>query len=446
MELISQIPLVGDALSFIIPFLVVLSVVVFVHEYGHYIVGRWCGIGAEVFSIGFGKTLVSWTDKRGTRWQIAALPLGGFVKFVGDMDPASVGQADETGMTEAERRASFHNAALWKRALTVAAGPVFNFILSILIFAALAYAQGAPTDRPIVGEVRDTAPADLGLEQGDEILTVDGVTVETWSDVQRTLRPTDGIPTPVTLRRDGDILDVMVNFQVPARIDHVEPGYPAARAGILPGDILVRIAEHRIDSFRDVETAMTEIPLNQEIDVVVSRNGEDLSFTFTPNVVTRTHPVTFEEAELATMGVRGHSAIGVAHEWIGPGTAMLAGVLQTYRVIDGTATVISDMLFQGADTSQLGGPIRIAEISGDTAERGVPQFLSLIALLSTSIGILNLLPIPVLDGGHLLFYSFEAIRGRPLNAAWMQVGTVIGLSLVLSLMVFATYNDIARLF
>ena len=446
MELLAEIPLIGNVLTVVIPFLIVLSVVVFVHEYGHYIVGRWCGIGAEVFSIGFGKRLFSWVDSRGTRWQVAALPLGGYVKFVGDLDPASAGRGDDSGLTDFERQAAFHNAALWKRTLTVAAGPVFNFLLSILIFAALVLAIGKPTDQPVIAEISEDAPENIGFQEGDRVVMVDGKPTESFGDVLDHLRRSDAALVPAVVEREGRRIEIMAAHVNPPRIGSVSPGMAAARAGLVPGDLITEIDGKAVHSFYDLQMATTRIEPGEEITVEVRRGGEELQFTFTPEIVERAHPETGETVPLPTFGIRAASAggIGPPREGVGPGEALMGGALQTWQIISGTVTFVGDMIFANADTSQLGGPIRIAEISGDKAEEGVESLIWLIATLSTSIGLINLFPIPVLDGGHLMFYAVEAVRGRPLGENWLQVGNAIGLALVLSLMVFATYNDLAR--
>ncbi len=187
MELLAQIPLIGSALKFVLPFLVVLSIVVFVHEFGHYIVGRWCGIKAEVFSVGFGKPLWGWTDRRGTRWQVAVLPLGGYVRFVGDMDPASAGSVEDDELTPEERKSAFHNASLLARTLTVLAGPFTNFLLSVMIFGGILLAVGQPSNEPVIGPMSPEAVRDVGLEPGDRVLSIDGIEVENFSDIIITL-------------------------------------------------------------------------------------------------------------------------------------------------------------------------------------------------------------------------------------------------------------------
>jgi regulator of sigma E protease len=420
---------------------------VFVHEYGHYIVGRICGIQAEVFSIGFGKPLLRWIDRRGTCWQIAAVPLGGYVRFVGDMDPASAGRMSDDDLSPEEQRAAFHNASVARRTATVAAGPVANFLLSIVIFAGLMMSVGKASNEPVVGAVSSEASAEIGLMAGDRVLSVAGSPVVAFGEIINKLAPTNGAPTPVRVMRDGHERDVTVSFHLPAQIVEVIPGMPAARAGMQAGDVIVSIDGEPVGSYRELQIMTAKKPIGAEIDVVVLRGETPLSFRFVPEPQERQHPESDEVIKLPTMGVRGSLFAGIEPERLPlpVGDALVGGVDQTWRIITGTLIYVGDMLFRGADTSQLGGPIRIAEVSGDAAEQGFSSLIWLIAVISTSIGLINLFPIPVLDGGHLMFYALEILRGRPVGETWMKIGTMIGLSLVILLMVFATYNDLVRL-
>ncbi len=447
MELLANIPVIGGTLSFVVPFLVVLSIVVFVHEYGHYIVGRMCGIQAEVFSIGFGRPLLRWIDRRGTCWQIAAVPLGGYVRFVGDMDPASAGRASDDDLSPEEQRAAFHNASVARRTATVAAGPIANFLLSIVIFAGLMMSVGKASNEPVVGAVSTEASADIGLEAGDRVLSIAGTPVEAFSDIINELAPTNGAPTPARVLRDGSELDVTVRYHLPAQIAEVIPGMPAARAGLQAGDVIVSIDGEPVNSYPELQIITVRKPLGAEIDVVVLRGGTPVSIRFVPEAQQREHPETGEVMMLPTMGIRGSLFAGIEPERVPQpvSEALAGGVDETWRIITGTLVYVGDMLFRGADTSQLGGPIRIAEVSGNAAEQGFSSLIWLIAVISTSIGLINLFPIPVLDGGHLMFYALEILRGRPVGETWMKIGTMIGLSLVILLMVFATYNDLVRL-
>jgi regulator of sigma E protease len=448
MELLAQIPnTIFGALKIGVPFIIVLSIVVFIHEFGHYIVGRWCGIKADVFSIGFGKKLFGWTDRRGTHWQVAVLPLGGFVKFVGDMDPASAGRADEGDLTAEENRVAFHNAGLLRRALTVAAGPFANFLLSVVVFAGLSLSIGQQSNEPVIGGLGHEAAADIGFESGDRVLSIAGRDVESFLTIITILADLDGGLQPAVVERGGDKLQIMVHLRGAPRVTEIRPGKPAARAGLLPGDIILSVDGESINTFRELQIATIDRLPGAEMEVEVERGDERLVYRLVPEMVNRPHPITGEMAMIPTMGV----SLDVLAE-IAPATesmplhlAVNVGVARTWGIISGTLIYLNDMVFMGADRSQLGGPIRIAKISSDAAEQGFSTLIYLIAVLSTSIGLINLFPIPILDGGHLMFYAFELVRGRPVGEMWMKVGTVIGLSMVLLLMVFATYNDLVWL-
>ncbi|HUF87765.1 MAG TPA: RIP metalloprotease RseP [Thermohalobaculum sp.] len=447
MQLLAEIPFVGTVLTVVVPFLIVLGIVVFVHEFGHYIVGRLCGIKAEVFSIGFGKRLWGWTDRRGTHWQVAALPLGGYVRFVGDMDPASAGKGDDAKLSPEDRRAAFHNASLWRRTLTVAAGPLANFLLSVAIFAGILLWAGQGAKEPVIGAVNQEAAAEVGFAAGDRVLAIDGQPVETFVEIINILGKTSGEPTPVTVERDDQVMQITVRYRRAPLIVEVVPGMPAARAGLMPGDVILTIDGTPIGSYRDLQVVLADKPAGAPVELTVERDGRQRTFAVLPEMVDREHPVSGEIAKVPTLGVRGAALAGVEplREPMPVHDALIGGVNETWRIISGTMIYVGDMLFQGADTSQLGGPIRIAEVSGDAAQQGFSSFVWLIAVLSTSIGLINLFPIPILDGGHLMFYVIEFLRGRPVGEAWMRVGTMIGLSLVILLMVFATYNDLLRL-
>jgi len=447
MTLLADIPVIGGTLTVVVPFLIVLGIVVFVHEYGHYIIGRLCGIKAEVFSIGFGKPLWRWTDRRGTRWQVAVLPLGGYVRFLGDMDPASAGKADDSKLAPEERRAAFHNAGLLARTLTVTAGPAANFLLSILIFAGMLLWSGKGSDEPVIGSVNPQAAAEVGFEAGDRVISIDGQPAEEFVDIVNILSKTSGEPTPVTVERDGETMQITVRYRRAPRVLEVVPGMPAARVGIMPGDVITSVDGHPISSYRELQVVTADKPADAPLSITVQRKDEEKTFTLRPEMVEREHPVSGETTKVPTIGIRGAALAGIQplRESMPIHQALIGGVGETWQIISGTLIYIGDMLFKGADTSQLGGPIRIAEVSGDAAQQGFSSFIWLISVLSTSIGLINLFPIPILDGGHLMFYLIEFLRGRPVGEAWMRVGTMIGLSLVILLMVFATYNDLLRL-
>lgn len=446
MSFITEIPLIGTTLGYVVPFLLLLGVVVFVHEYGHYIVGRWCGIGAKTFSVGFGKRLFGWTDKRGTHWQVALLPLGGFVKFVGNMDPAGARDSDED-LTLEERKVAFHNASITARALTVVAGPVANFLLSIVIFAGVALAVGKASDQPLIGSVDEEMRSEIPLQAGDRVLQINGNDVPSWSGMVDQLMDANGAATTLLIERDGVEQNVVISQRLATRIGAVRPRSPAQEAGLQAGDAITAVNGIEVRTFRELQILTAEIPLETEIEVSILRDGEPMVFTLLPTVMVRQHPVTKERVPQPTMGITSERFAGLRATMVSQGLLEAAefGVTETWRIISLTMGFLGDLIFGKADTSQLGGPIGIAQASASQAKAGLTDFVYLIAILSTSIGLLNLFPIPILDGGHLMFYAAEALRGKPLGEKVMNTAMMIGLCLVLLLMGFATYNDLMRL-
>ena len=443
MELIAGIPLVGPVLVWIVPFLVVLSIVVAVHELGHLLVGRWCGIKAEVFSIGFGKVLWARTDRLGTRWQVAALPLGGYVKFLGDMDPASAGKADDGEIAPEDRRHAFHNAALWRRALTVLAGPVANFLLSLVIFFGLGLAGDRPSDEPVIAAIEAERLEDVtGLQPGDRVLSVGGVETATFGEVIDVLSRTNGQPTEVVVERAGETLAVEARYVSPPIVTGLTADGAAIGAGVRPNDRLLAVGGTPVASAREVQLAIAALPRGEPVEFRIRRDGEVTELTFTPKLRERVHPETGELEEIPFLGISMQDT-GVVPAMVpsSVGDAAEYAVLRTWRIIADTVLYIREMLFHGADTSQLSGPIGIAKHSADAASQGGLQFLFFVAFVSTAIGLLNLFPIPVLDGGHLVFYLAEAIRGKPNNETVVRYGTMAGLSLLLLLMVYVTFNN-----
>ena len=442
MSYIAEIPYVG----WVLPFLIVLGVVVFVHEYGHYIVGRWVGIRAEVFSIGFGPELFAWTDRRGMRWRVGALPLGGYVKFAGDMNAASAGmdRAAMARMSAEERAGAFHLASVWRRALTVLAGPMANFLLSILVFAAVAMVAGRELNEPVVGSVRADANADLGLRAGDRVIAVEGVHVETFSELLEELAKVDGVPARALVNRGAGEEEIDILYLRPARVDEVIPGGAAAEAGLKSGDVIEAVDGAPTPNFEALR-AQVEASGGASLTLDVARGEERLALTLTPQMVDLEAPGGGTERR-AMIGVRNASFGGIepVTEAANPVNALLHGVSRTWAIITGTLGYIGGMIAGTADSSQLGGPIQIAKVSGQAAEQGIGTLALMIALISTSIGLINLFPIPVLDGGHLVFYVLEALRGKPLRARWQEIGNGVGFAAIMLLMVFATYNDLLR--
>ncbi len=379
MGLLSDVSAWGSWLvGYLVPFLFVLTIVVFFHELGHFLVARWCGVRILVFSIGFGPELVGFNDRHGTRWKLAAVPLGGYVKFFGDENAASVPDHEAAAaMTPAERRDSFFYKPVWQRAAVVAAGPIANFLLAIFIFAAVFALHGKQTTS--------------------------------------------------------------------ARVDSVQAGSAAAEAGFQPSDVILSIDGRPIESFNDMQRIVSA-SAGQKLEFVVERGGTRQTLHAVP-ALKEVKDNFGNMHRIGLLGISRSMAPGdVKVEKVGPLSAIALGAQETWFVIDRTMSYIGGVVAGRESADQLGGPIRIAQVSGQVATAGFVALMHLAAVLSVSIGLLNLFPIPLLDGGHLLFYAIEAFRGRPLSERAQEVGFRIGLAIVLMLMVFATYNDIAGIF
>lgn len=445
MEYISQIPVFGGFFSYFLAFVTVLGVVVFVHEYGHYLVGRLCGIGAEVFSIGFGPVLWSRTDKRGTKWQIALIPLGGYVKFIGDRNAS--GGTDEEGIQELspdELKRSFQAAALYKRALTVVAGPIANFILSAFIFTGLIMYQGVSDNRPIIGSLVDLPYADHKLLVGDEIISIDGAKVSTFGDVLSKIQSsetTDEISLEV-LRAD-EIISITTPHLFPAVVSGVELLSAAEEAGIKAGDIITSIDGNEIYSFNELLDAVQK-SRDKTVEIVFWRDGEYVSREITPKVREyQNNDGTFVERVMLGVGIT--PAFGPAIQKPSIFSAAAMGGKRVYVVLKSSLSAIKHIIIGNLSPRNLQGPVGIARAAKSAADHSLIMFLSLMAIISTGIGMLNLFPIPMLDGGHLMFYVIEAMRGGPLRSKTIHIAISIGLAMVLLLMVFVTYNDLMRL-
>jgi regulator of sigma E protease len=367
----------GGVVGYLIPFLFVLSLVVFFHELGHFLVARWCGVRILVFSIGFGPEIIGFNDRHGTRWKISAIPLGGFVKFFGDENAASApDSARLASMDASERSQSFVFQSVPKRAAIVVAGPLANFVLAIVIFAAVFMLYGKPT--------------------------------------------------------------------MSARVDSVQPGSAAAAAGFKPGDLVVAIEGHAVNSFSEMQH-LVSTSAGETLTVTVERDGKPLVLKATPAL----KEVKDNFGNVQRIGILGISRSMAPEDLqlhpMSPPQAIVMSVEETWLVIDRTMRYLGGVITGREAANQLGGPIRIAQMSGQVASFGFVPLIQLAAVLSVSIGLLNLFPIPLLDGGHLLFYLIEGVRGRPLSERAQEVGFRIGLAIVLMLMIFAPFNDIIHL-
>jgi regulator of sigma E protease len=366
--------LLSSLWAYLPPFLIVLTALVFVHELGHYWVAQRAGVKVEVFSIGFGRELVGWTDRSGTRWKIGWLPLGGYVRMYGDADEASATAKDPSKMSPEELGQSFHHKPLRWRAAIVAAGPMANFLFAILVFAVLFLVHGRPYTPPVVGSVVEAMPAErAGIQSGDRIVAINGSAIDRFEEIQRV---------------------VLLNLDRPLVVD-------------------------------------------------VMRAGRAVAVTMTPVIVEETDRLG-NRTRLARLGIRSSGEREVEHIRA-PWTAVGHAIEETWSQAWGSLIAIGQMIIGRRTTEDLGGPLRIAKVSGEAAQASWAALIALGATLSISLGLINLFPIPMLDGGHLVFYAFEAIRGRPLGVQAQEYGFRIGLVLVLSLMLFATWQDLVHL-
>jgi regulator of sigma E protease len=350
-------------------FIGVIGPLVFVHEMGHYLAGRWFGVHAEAFSIGFGREIAGFTDRRGTRWKFGWLPLGGYVRFAGDMSPASQPTAEWLALPAAERRRTFQAKPVWQRAIIVAAGPAINFILAILILAGFAYAYGVSRTPPVAADIEPrSAAAAGGLAAGDRVLSVDGRSIVTFDDIANYVR-------------------------------------------LRPGE-RVRVLVDRGGSQRTLDLTIGE---RRERD----RFGNDY--------------------RIGRLGFRSAPPV---REPVSLGEAPLIGVQRTGEIVGMMVDTIAQIITGRRSVEELGGPLRIAQVSGQQLSLGLPEFVGLIALISINLGFINLLPVPMLDGGHLLFYAIEAVRRRPVDPQVLEWAFRGGLAALLALMFFVTVNDL----
>lgn len=446
MEILNLVPSFGNMAWTLAAFVIALSIIVAVHEYGHYIVGRWSGIHAEVFSLGFGPVLLSRVDKRGTRWQFALIPFGGFVKFMGDSDAASGKDgAAMSGLSETERRRTMHGAPLWARSATVAAGPVFNFILTIAIYFAVILYFGIATDRPVVGSVKPLPNNAQTLQAGDQILAVNGVQTPDLESFITTAFALPAAPSvDYTIDRAGATVTLTGPYPYPPLVGSIALESAAQDAGIAEGDVILSIDGQPVSVFSDLVTyvkASKDKPLALEIWRPEGAEGRVFETTLTPRLTTNPLPEGgFEERYLIGLG----GGLIFTHELYTPGPveALKLSVGRTWTLISTTFSGLSHIVTGAISSCNLRGPIGIAKTSSAAAAQGGLTFIMLIAALSTAVGLMNLFPIPVLDGGHLVFHAYEAVTGKPPSEAALKVMMMAGLALLLSLMVFALGNDL----
>ncbi|MDE0057804.1 MAG: RIP metalloprotease RseP [Defluviicoccus sp.] len=359
--------------DYAIPFLIAITVLVFVHEMGHYLVARWCGVRVEVFSVGFGREIWGRTDSRGTRWKLGWIPIGGYVKMFGEMFPPAGDRSAEPGPSAADERVSFHTKPLWRRAAIVFAGPFANFLFAAALMAGIFATIGElSTPSNITAVVEGSAAERAGLKPGDVIRRIDGTEIDRFEQVARIVRMSAGIRLEIEVERDGRLVALVA---VPDEV---------RQEGAAGSQKIGRLG--------------------------VSRSGGGVTV--------------------------------VRHD---PGEAALRGIAETFRIVGEIFRAIGQMLSGARDASDLGGPLRIAQISGDVWQAGLLSMVAFVATLSINLGLINLFPIPLLDGGHLMFYAVEAVTGRPPGERVREYGYRMGIAMLLGLMVFVTWNDLLEL-
>lgn len=446
MDLLATILGMGGVVWTLVFFILAIGIIVFVHEYGHYIVGRWSGIHAEVFSLGFGRVLYTRTDKRGTRWQIAAIPLGGYVKFLGDADAAS-GKDTEAiaGLSAEEKRHTMHGAPLWARAATVAAGPVFNFILAAVVVFGMMMWMGIATEKPVVGKVANLPNSAQGLQAGDEIIGLNGTATPDWETYLKTAgeMPPQAAVTYKVLRT-GVETDVTSTHPLPALIGTVHLKSAAYAAGLQVGDVILEAAGKPVSTFAELPpiveaSAGAAVPLKIWRDD--GKGGQTLEMSITPNRRDLPKP----EGGFETRWLIGlSSSMLFEPELRQPGIIEAAG-LTVQNLWFMATTSLSSLwhVMTGAISScNISGAITMAQVMGQSATQGADYYINMLAMLSLGIGLINLFPIPVLDGGHLVFHAYEAIFRRPPPDAALRALMTIGLALVMTFMAYALFNDL----
>ncbi len=422
-------------------FVIALSVIVFVHEYGHYIVGRWSGIHSEVFSIGFGPVLFSRTDKRGTRWQIAAIPFGGYVKFLGDADASSVRKADISGLSLQERRHTMAGAPLWARSATVAAGPVFNFILTFVLLTGLALALGAPREEPSVGAIRAFPFEGATLQEGDVIRAVEGQETPDWKtfgDVTDALK--GKVSLAYTVQRGTEELVVNGPHPLAPVISEVQIRSAAIDAGIREGDVILNAGGKDVRYFDELPEIVAASK-GQPVDLTIWRDGKTFDLSLSPRIRT-VDDGNGGFTERYLLGLVSGMFFEPATRTVGPWEAVTNAASTMWAMTTTTFSGLSHMIQGAISSCNLSGAIGMAETAGDAARNGAESFIGMLAILSLGVGILNLFPIPVLDGGHLVFHAYEALTRRQPSERALRVLMTVGMTLVLTLMLFGLSRDL----
>lgn len=442
-------------------FLLVLGILVFVHEWGHYIAAKLCGVKVEVFSVGFGRELFGFNDKSGTRWKVCLVPLGGYVKLFGDVDPASVkhidGVADPASgavrpLTQEERRAAFFAKPVWKRAIIVAAGPGINYVFAIILLACLFTFNGQPTTPPVgAGVIGGSAADRFGFEPHDEIVSIDGRTIRDFDDIRREMMISLDQQRVFKVKRGSEVITINARPEKKEMQDRFGFKHSRGMLGLIS-------ARHAVDikniqtingkTYSDAEEVrgalLAKMGTTFKIEV---KNGSALDLlTLRPSLEFNTALKAADPLDpKSTLLLVTNMDVSRAVTKFSPPEAVGEALVQAWDVTLGTLEAIGQMIMGTRSTSELGGVIRIGALAGDMAQQGLIALIFFTALLSINLGLVNLFPIPVLDGGHLVFYTFEAILGRPVPDKIQEYAFQFGLTFLVCIMVYANLSDIMQL-
>jgi regulator of sigma E protease len=446
----------------VVSFIIVIGVLILIHELGHFLVARLTGVGVERFSIGFGPVLFRWRGKE-TEYCLSVIPMGGYVKMLGEESPLEGGPA----VVAYDPAKAFALKPLWVRFLIVFAGPGMNFVLAAVIFTSVLATVGRPVWPAVVGRVTAGTPAAAaGLQTGDRVVAVDGRRVGHWEDVDRAVAASNGAPLTLRVQRDGAERTVTITpkqtsvrdpifketkeaWEIGAgplltpQIGSVNAGSPAERAGLRAGDAVVAVAGDPVYTPEELMQAIQKRP-GQTFDVTVERDGKREPLSVTANAVREKSTAGGTETEVGRIGV-GIVTRTVSYEPYPLPTAVANGIVKTWDMTDLTARGLWKIASRQIDSSNIGGPIQIAAEAGRQAKEGIASLALFTAIISVNLALLNLLPVPMLDGGHLFFFVIEAVLGRPLSLKKREAAQQLGFVLLMLLMVYALYNDLVRI-